>query len=346
MKTKRITGLDLAVGLLLPIIVYYGLSLGIGQGRSKFPREQFHLIFDGAVAIFMFINGLAAGFSAGVNRNSDAVQRYVLQRGVVFFALGLIVSLVWPSNLFLLSGSTSIVMAFMLQLHSTILRFIGFSLALYTIYIYTLTDVNVGLSVFHQNGLIGSLFHLWQNGYYAFVPWFIFMLFGFLFSRSPLHLESAARLRYILGAVLLVVALVSEFIFETNVFTSRRILNADALNHTGLHLSMFSFLFAAHGLALLFFQLTTQINARWPDAKVLAALKHYSKMKYSMLLAQATAGALAALLLDAGESFGALTIVIFSLVVTAISALFAYVWSLRFAAGPVELVLRALTTRK
>jgi uncharacterized membrane protein YeiB len=78
----------------------------------------------------------------------------------------------------------------------------------------------------------------------------------------------------------------------------------------------------------------------------MAALKHYAKMKYSMLLAQAAAGALAALLLDAGESFGALTVVIFSLIVTAISALFAYVWSLRFAAGPVELVLRALTTRK
>jgi uncharacterized membrane protein YeiB len=78
----------------------------------------------------------------------------------------------------------------------------------------------------------------------------------------------------------------------------------------------------------------------------MAALKHYAKMKYSMLLAQASAGALATLFLNDGESFGVLTIIIFSLVVTLISALFAYVWSLRFAAGPVELVLRALTTRK
>jgi len=346
MKTKRITGLDLAVGMLLPVIVYYGLHLGIGQSRSTFPREQFHLIFDGAVAVFMFINGLTTGFSAGINGNSGAVQRYLLKRGGVFLALGLLVSIVWPTNLFLVFGSASIAMALILPFHSTILRFLGFALALFAIYIYTLTDVNIALSIFSQAIPVGSVLHLWQNGYYAFVPWFVFMLFGFLFSRSQLHFESSARLRYVVGTLLLLAAVGAELLFEGNVLTTRQIGRADALNTSPLHLTITSFFFAAHGLALFFVQFALKINERWPDAKPMAALKHYAKMKYSMLLAQAAAGALAALLLDAGESFGALTVVIFSLIVTAISALFAYVWSLRFAAGPVELVLRALTTRK
>ncbi len=346
MKTKRITGLDLAVGMLLPILVYFGLHLGIGQGRSEFPREQFHLIFDGAVAIFMFINGLTTGFSAGINGNSASVQRYLIKRGLVFTALGIVVSIFWPTNLFLIFGTASLALAFILPFHSTILRFVGFALALYALYIYTLTDITIALSVFSQEVPLGNLLHLWQTGYYAFVPWFVFMLFGFLFSRSSLHLESSARLRYLFGALLLVAALALELLFEGNVLTTRQLTSSRDASTTPLHLTMASFFFAAHGLALFFVQFALKLNERWPASKPMAALKHYAKMKYSMLLAQATAGALAALFLNDGESFGVLTIIIFSLVVTLISALFAYVWSLRFAAGPVELVLRALTTRK
>lgn len=344
MKTKRITGLDLAVGLLLPLIVYFGLHLDIGQGLSEFPREQFHLIFDGAVAIFMFINGLTTGFSAGINGNGASVQRYLVKRGLVFTALGGVVSIFWPSNLFLLFGTSSLAMALLLPLHSTILRFVAFALALYALYIYTLTDVTIALSVFSQGVPVGSIIHLLQNGYYAFVPWFVFMLFGFLFSRSQLHLETSARLRSLFGALLLLAALAIELVFEGNVLSVRQSTGGE--NITPLHLTMASFFFAAHGLALFFVQFALKLNERWPASKSMSALKHYAKMKYSMLLAQATAGALAALLLGAGESFGMLTIVIFSLVVTLISALFAYVWSLRFAAGPVELVLRALTSKK
>ena len=346
MKTKRITGLDLAVGLLLPFIVYFGLHLGIGQGRSQFQREQFHLIFDGAVAIFMFINGLTTGFSAGINGSSASVQRYLFKRGLVFIVLGIVVSIFWPANLFLIFGTSSLAMALILPFHSTIIRFVAFALALYALYIYTLTDVTIVLSVFSKGVPVGSFLHLLQNGYYAFVPWFVFMLFGFLFSRSQLHLESSARLRYLFGALLLFAALAIELLFEGNVLTTRQSTSAGDAGITPLHLTMASFFFAAHGLALFFIQFALKLNERWPASKSMAALKHYAKMKYSMLLAQATAGALAALLLGVGESFGMRTVVIFSLVVTLISALFAYVWSLRFAAGPVELVLRALTSKK
>lgn len=346
MKTKRITGLDLAVGMLLPLIVYYGLHLGIGQGRSEFRREQFHLIFDGAVAVFMFIHGLTTGFSAGINNNSGSVQRYLMKRGLVFIGIGVVLSWFWPTNLFLLLGTASLGLALILPLHSTIIRFVGFALALYALYLYTLTDVTILLDITSQDVPLGNLLHLWQTGYYAFVPWFVFMIFGFLFSRSQLHLETAARLRYVCGTILLVAAVLVELVFENNLLHVRPVTRASETSLTPLHGVMATFFLAAHGLALFVIQFALTLNERWPASKAMAALKHYAKMKYSMLLAQAAAGALAALLLDDGESYGAVTIVIFSIVVTIISALFAYVWSLRFAAGPVELLLRAVTTRK
>ena len=83
MKQPRITGMDIAIALILPFVVYYGIYLDLGQNRDVFPRAELHLLLDGATAFFLFALAVSTGLSISTGSGLKGLQRYLLKRGLI-----------------------------------------------------------------------------------------------------------------------------------------------------------------------------------------------------------------------------------------------------------------------
>ncbi|WP_306642425.1 DUF418 domain-containing protein [Sanyastnella coralliicola] len=345
MRQARITGIDLSFAFVLPLIMYYGYHLEIGQNRDFFLRDQFHLFYDGAVAMFLFLIGFATGIAGATYQGIKQVQKYVALRGFFFIALGLIMSLIWPTNLFVLLGIGSILLAVLLPLHTTFLYFLAAMIAIAAAVFNLFTEYPTNL-VPWQELPVGTIKHYVRDGYYGVMPWLFFMIVGTIYSRTDFLRASRRNFKIVLGFVLVLVAFAFEFVFE-------RMLSTGAISDynpftkiTALHLLIPSFLIGGTGLCVMIFNIALQVSDRFLENPLFITLRRFGRMKYSVLVFQAIGGICAGLLLSGLETFGAQTVIILGILISVGSILFAALWLKRFDAGPVELLLNALSGRK
>lgn len=346
MKTKRINGLDLAIGVSIPLMLFFGFFLEIGMANDSFSRDRFTWLFDGSVAVFLFYAGLTAGFSASLPSNLRSVRRYLVRRGLLFVALGLLLSFFWPSNLFTTLGLVSLVGAVLILLQTSLLRAAIVLFFLASLYTYTFVQTSTELCVLHISRPEQCLTNILYQGYYAFLPWVVFFLAGMSFSRNPIlhgtkHLPAMA-----LAAISIIAGLMVELLFSKGFFQTATKAVSPWPDMSLGSLLLPSFVLVFIGIAILSARLALARNTGASTSLVSRGFQFIAKTKYSLLLMQASAGILADLRLQAGESYAWSTLAVFTLVVLAISIGFLFLWVKRFGSGPVEQVLRAMVTKK
>lgn len=345
MRVRRITGFDLIVACLLPIILYYSFHLGLGQNKAVFRRDQFHIVFDGAVAVFLFINGLTTGFATISGQSPRLMSKYLVRKGSLFLIMGLALSFVRVPDFFVLLGLSSLAAAVLIPLTSTLIRVFVTILLLVSFYLYFLTDGQINIAPFFGEQPIGFIKHFITSGYYAILPWMVFYFGGVLHSRRLIfRVERPDWATTVIGLILIGLALAVE-VFLSSRFHRLTDDNSAPFPVGHLHLLFPSFIIGAFGLAFILSNLALKLNRPSFNDRF-KVFKNFAKMKYSVLLALVIAGYFASLRIGPFENFGYRTIILFSLLVTGVTVIFSFIWLKKFSNGPVEMILRQLTPKK
>ncbi len=345
MRVRRITGFDLIVACLLPIILYYAFHLGLGQNKAVFRRDQFHIVFDGAVAVFLFINGLTTGFATISGQSPRLMSKYLVRKGIVFLILGMALSFIRVPDFFVLIGLCSIAASVLIPLTSTLIRVFVTVLLLVSFYLYFLTDGQINIAPFFGNQPMGFIKHFVSSGYYGVLPWMVFYFGGVLHSRRLIfRVERPDWATAVIGFVFIGLAIAIEW-FLSDRFHRLTDSSSAPFPVGHLHLLFPSFIIGAFGLAFILSNLALKLNRPSFNDRF-KVFKNFAKMKYSVLLALVVAGFFASLRIGSFENFGYRTIFLFSLLVTGVLIIFAHFWLKKFSNGPVEMVLRQLTPKK
>lgn len=347
MKLKRVTGFDIAIALLVPIALYYIFHLGIGQNKDTFRRDQFNLIFDGAVAAFIFLNGLTIGLSMGSGDSLRGLQKYLLVRAAAFAGLGLLVDFMGMPHFFFLLGLLSAAASVLVALSSFLIRVFTIVLLTTAFYVYFLTDIRISIDAFEEGSVLYFLAHHLVHGYYALLSWAPFFLVGLLFSRRMFDRHFKPGWTGVSRSMFLVVVGIGVEVLLNNRFP--HLGGVEASPYPFMQPIQFlypSFAIAAFGLCLSLGNIAAVTNNDRTSRRLLALLGNYGKLKYSVILAALTAGWMASLLLAGNENYGYRTVALFTLLVWGITFVGTTVWLRFFSNGPVEMLLRTISPGK
>lgn len=346
MKLKRVTGFDVAVAMLVPLTLYYLFHLGIGQNKGTFRRDQLNLIFDGAVAAIVFLNGITVGLSMVSGEHMSSIRRYFILRGLAFLIIGLLVDLSGMPHIFTLMGLLSIGASAFAPLSSSLLRVLTTVLLTTAFYFYFLTDIRINVSAINETSVVHYLAHHCVYGYYSLLSWAPFFVGGVLFSRQLLNRHFKSGWSGVQrSSLIILVGILAE------VMLSHRFPNLGGQGASpypfmqALQFLYPSFTITAFGLSLVIANLAVAINEH-SESYVKALLRNYGKVKYSVLLAALVAGWLATFLLAGNQNFGYRTVALFTLLVWGITFAGSAVWLRFFSTGPVEMLLRAISPGK
>lgn len=333
--------MDIAIAMILPFVIYYGIYLDLGQNRHVFPRPELHLFLDGATAFFLFVLAISTGLSISTGNGLKGLQRYLLKRGVFFIILGLLLSLIWPTNIFILLGACSLLSALLIPLNSTFLFFVAAMVVIAGVTLNQFADLKIALNPWDGKLPMSLIKHITTDGYYAVVPWLFFWLLGIIYSRGDFFSKRGKELRSMFGLILLLIGIGIEFVFEN------WILSSSAPQHPFSRESIYdihlpSFIFGASGLSIIVFNFIVSYYEKLPANTVGNFIRYFGKMKYSILVAQGITGGILGFKLVGLETYGAYSVIGMGVIGTLIGVLVSYFWTKRFGLGPVEKVLKML----
>ncbi len=346
MKLRRINGFDLLIALLLPLIIYYGFHLGLGQRQDSFRRDQFHIVFDGAMAVIIFITGVTSGLSMAIGNHPRKARLYMMRKAVLLLLIGALLAFCRVPEVFTLLGMLAMIGFFVLPLTSTLLRVTSTVLLIASFYLYFLTENRINITPYLHGVSAHLLLHHLAYGYYGFLPWAPFFISGALYSRRLLNRYGKPDQSGVFAGFVVVLL---GFVLE--LFLASRFPNLTGIEGSPypfvkyVHLTFPSFMMVSFGLSVIMSALATRIGEH-PALKKASVVSTYGRMKYSVLSAALVAGCLADWYREPGGNFGYRTIFLFSLLVVVITFVATSIWTRFFSNGPIEMILRAITPKK
>lgn len=346
MKVGRISGIDVAFVLAMPLLIYISTFLELGQRSETFIRDQFHILYDGSVAAFLFLSGLAASLKQNSPAGPRLAQRYLVIRGALFVIIGLILSFFWPTNLFVLLGLCSFVLAIVLPFHTTLVFFVIAVMAIYGLFTYFFKEISTNLIPWEGFNPKHIAFYFLRDGYYGLTPWLIFMLAGGMYSRTDFLRKRSQKSLIGVGVFLLIFAFGLEFAIErfTNAgYISKQTTFTDI---TFLHLTLPSFLVGAFGFSIMLLHMAIQLNDRMEVHPAMSLIRKVGRIKYTALVLYCFGGMAAGLFISGPEIFGIRNIILLSFLLVAGIFVFTHFWLKRFDTGPVEMVMNVFNKRR
>lgn len=340
MKPPRITGMDLVIAAFLPLVIYYGIYLDLGQNREEFPRQQLHLFLDGAVGALLFSTAVSTGMSITTGNGLRALQKYLMKRGSFFLILGLVLSFIWPTNLFMLLGGCSLLSALIIPLNSTFLFFVGAIVSLGAIVMSQFGNLMIVINPWDGKLPFSLIKHFLISGPYAMMPWFFFWILGLIYSRGDFFSKRGRDLRSFMGVVLVILGILLEFYFQ-NILLDGFTASSHPFNRStifDLHLP--PFLILTTGVIIILFNFIMKWNERLSAGTLVTAIRYFGKMKYSVLLAQGIVGGILGFKLTGLETYGLGSVILMGVLGSVLSIIVSYFWTKRFGLGPVEKVLK------
>ncbi|MFM1931263.1 MAG: hypothetical protein RL226_566 [Bacteroidota bacterium] len=284
MKAPRIAGIDFIYALLLPfILITFGL-LETAGGVHDVLHNEYHLVFDSAFALFLFMNGLTTALAAGSGMNVWNLQVYLFKKGLIFLVIAIPLSFISISNPFMLLAALSIVSSVLIVFTTSIISFTLSAIVLYGAYSALFTEVRLDLLIQAPGYLPSQVIQYpLKTSYYAFLPWASFYLAGVLVSRLEFIRRASSILHLIVGIAALLLGLLIGFMTEVR---SIVMFNKSILPQ-GLRLFMISFpgfFIAIMGLSIVLTDFNNWATTRFQNLASKPGIRHLSKSKYSVML--------------------------------------------------------------
>ncbi len=346
---SRLEGLDLARFLAFAgmVIVNFGLVFAADGSSHGWAGAVISLFEGRSAATFVVLAGI--GFSL-MTRDGKKIEAFpvLLKRAGFLMVIGLLNMLIFPADILHFYAVYFLLGLVFIRLNSgALLLAMGFIILFATAALFRI-DYETGWNWTDYSyrdfwSVEGFLRNLMYNGFHPVLPWFAFLLFGFLLARLPLH-ETRTQCRMIAGGAALaaVSAIVSHAL--TGNATIQSIGLADVFHIKPMPpgpLYMLSGLGTASVLIG---------SALWFDAHCKGTVRHLlspflaaGRMTLSLYAGHILIGMLVLVMLGFENSGQAEIALVASAVFIVLSVIFAGFWMRSFKAGPIELLMRRLT---
>lgn len=347
MRADRIKGIDLATGLVLPVLLIQQLSLGLKSPLDPFVRIDFNIIGDGSVAVFLFLTGITTGLPGVMPGSLNKLRKNLLITGLILALAGLAVSAVWSTGLVLVVGLFLLFSAVLVVLPTGILYVIAIAPVLFYLYqtlgLYTEVIVNP-LQQLQPKSIVMNLY---KDAYFGLVPWFFFFIYGMIHSRGNFLSRTLGQLRIAIGIGLILAAFGTEYALEQMLQGNRLPYDHGFIRNTFLHLQLPAFLLSSIGLCLISLHVSASVNERASRAAWSRIIRRYGRARYSVLFLHLLLLITLVMLRKAGSTFSSdLVLLGISMIASAAFAAFIWYWTKNHELGPVEQLSLNFSGRK
>ncbi len=357
---SRLLGLDFARALAVfgMVLVNFKIVMGADQNGADW-LVKFAGMFDGrASALFVVLAGVGMSLmSKRARDNNDAEmlgrnQFSLLRRALALFIIGLLYTPIWPADILHFYGIYIAAGALLLgAANKHLWQMIWLLVLVYPFMLHNLDyDREWDWSTLTYEGfwtLSGQFRHLFYNGFHPVIPWLAFLLLGMRLGRMDLHSPAKHKSFIIWGLAL---ALLTEFhsYFFVGVFTlSDKPVPMDiaqALFGTNPMPPMPFYMLAASGWAIAVIGISLTLGRKFAETTWFKPFVAVGQLALTMYVAHVILGMGVLEALGKLENQTLAFALTAALVFCVAATVFATLWLRKFKRGPLEVLLRKLSS--
>jgi len=202
---SRLEGLDLARAFAIAgmVVVNYALVITPSSQTPAWLNLLLTAISGRAAALFVVLAGLGVALLA---RSKPEAQAIVQRRAGFLLLIGLAFSAVWPPDILQFYAVYLVVAALLLSAGTKTLFLVGASILSITPILHLPLDYTTGWDfdaltyedMWRPDALVRRLFF---NGFHPFFPWFVLVIIGMLLARLDLEDRRTRAIIIVAGAV-------------------------------------------------------------------------------------------------------------------------------------------------
>lgn len=354
----RIEGLDVTRGIAVLGMIFMNFKIAMLQGSIS---TEYSLLISlegrfGVLFIFMAGVGLSLMNRKALQKNDAFLIRRnrikVLKRALFLFILGMIFSIFWFADIFhfysfyLLAG-VILIKRSKKSLFLTVLIIMFFTVILQLFFNWEKGWNFVSFSYTDFYTIPGFLRNLFFNGFHPIFPWLSFFILGMAVGKSNLNWNKTMKILLFVSLAVFILAETISFLS----FSLSGILNGELSPIKYFFLSTHSFpagpLFMLSAGAQAVFSLFAVIFiSRKLNSKniIITSFKECGKMVMTHYVLHLLLGLATLYVLAAVFTLNTLFIFIFSCVYFLLSIVFSLLWKKKFKFGPLELLMRKISS--
>lgn len=352
-KTSRLEGLDLARFLAFAGMVIVNFRLVLSGDSALDPSFLSHMLslLEGrAAATFVVLAGIGLGLAS--NREcSDKIfsgtALTTLKRALFLLILGLINMLIFDADILHYYAVYFLIGACLLWLRTSYLITGILLLNIFSVVLIIMLDFTTGWNfseLSYQDFWTpeGFIRHLFFNGWHPVIPWLSFLLFGIILSRCQLHRSKTQWLMIALGIIAVAEAEIGSWLLQSW-FSSIDPELAELVSTSALP-PMPLYILASGGVALAISGGCLLVSEQFHGSRLIHSLTPAGRQSLTLYMAHILIGLSPPALLGLTGTLSLNRSLLLALLFCALSVLFAYIWAQHFQQGPLESLMRKLTS--
>jgi hypothetical protein len=286
MRTTRLVGIDLAYVISLLGTMAFGLFIVIGDRLIYLSHDHYFPFLDIFPALFLFLNGLTTTLTLRDRRiSSTKLFSFTSKKGSILLIIGLLLSPLWPVNIFVCAGVFYMFAPFVARYSTPILVVLGVLIglaAIATLNFGVLSFVKYSTIELSGSGIKDFLGFFLFNGYFSILPWAAFFLAGLVIGRSHLQMKSLLGPSNMIAFILIFSGYFLQKL-TADYYINREILPVEG-NIFLLNYKMYlpGFILYATGICFLFINLCIYALNNVENKKYMNLLNAISGAKYSI----------------------------------------------------------------
>lgn len=355
----RIIGIDVARALAIIGMILVNFKMIFGQEGTSW-LQNFTAIFEGkAAALFVILAGIGIAFmtNSAVKNNDIAklrqARKRVFKRAILLFVIGLSYILIWPADILHFYGIYILFTLLLLRQEPIVALICAVGIVvLYPVLMFFISyDLGWDFSDYSYadfwtfEGFFRNLFY---NGFHPVLPWIAFMLLGLWFGRQDLNNEKfIKRIFFICLGIAILIKLLSKalliFLSEGNELILTEL--AQVLDTSPMP-PLPIYMFSASSIALCVICSCIWIAKRMQHGLVIKALQSTGQLALTFYVAHIVIG-VGLMEVVSSTSLGSFSItfsVVYAIIFSAVCIVFATIWMHYKKIGPLEWILRKLTS--
>ncbi|MDO5981618.1 DUF418 domain-containing protein [Flavivirga spongiicola] len=357
--TKRIIGIDVARALAIIGMIIVNFKMVLGHEGDSW-MQSFSNIFDGkAAATFVVLAGIGLAFMTNSSiKNNDELKlkkskKSILKRALFLFTVGLSYIYIWPADILHFYGIYMLLtLLFIKSRPKIILLFSVFLIFIYPILMFFFNyDTNWNFTTYTYQDfwtLKGFFRNLFYNGFHPVIPWASFMLIGLWFGKQDLNNDKfIKRSLWVSLSIFILVRLTSAlsiyFLSEGNESIANELLQVLG---TSPMPPLPVYMLSGSSIAIFIISICILISRKFNNNSIIIALTKTGQLALTFYVAHVIIG-MGSMEIFSATELGMYSLnfsIVYAFIFSLLCIIFAVIWTKYKKLGPLEWVMRKLTS--
>lgn len=355
---KRIVGIDVARAIAIIGMIIVNFKLAFGE-KGQLLIVQFTHLFEGkAAATFVVLAGIGMAFMSNTAILTNDTQKLkktklkIIKRALFLFIIGLLYLPVWEADILHYYGIYMLFSLLLLTKSAKTILIISFLIIFsYPILVF-FWDFEIGWNFesltysgfWTINGFVRNLFY---NGFHPVIPWISFMLIGLWFGKQNLNDSKFVKKSLLISLLIFIVTqLISYFLifyFSSNGENTKelgQILGTSPMPPLPIYM------ISGSSISICIISICILLAKKYEKNFIINALNKTGQLALTFYVAHVIIGMGIVEVINPTK-MGKYTInfsLIYALVFSFLCILFAIIWTKQGKTGPLEWIMRKLTT--